>query len=271
MNKKIVILTILLNCAIIAQVKINDEWFKIYKFLQKEMVNDGLDKNYEYLATEAFDNNLGKVQLKIGLEHLRIHENNEKILIRKSEFPIPDIKKYLVSQDMIRPVGINMFAGLFEIPISTLKIPKVLFASLDEKDQESNYTIGLIVSPIDNKDNTYTFRLSFVTAIKICGKYSSVWFRGQNIDMEIGEKIKIEIDHKTLGQHVNINKGINNDSTKKNAELQGMYGFHNSIHSSGDYWKIFPSIGGQTIEFTSDDKFFDGIKDFLILSFENDK
>jgi len=82
--------------------------------------------------------------------------------------------------------------------------------------------------------------------------------------------VKIEFDHKTLGQHVDINKGNNDKLRKKDTELHGMYGFHYSIQSSDNYWKIFPNINGKVLEFTSDDEFFEGKKDYLILSFENE-
>lgn len=258
------------NGVIFAQSPKNNEWIEIFEYLDQSLVTKGLNENYEGLACKVFDNDLGKTELRIGLEHLRIDEKSEIIINRKSEYPIPDIKNMLVNNKLISSVGINMYARLFEIPITTLNISDSLISLLDDDKKESNYTIGLIVIPIKKTNNYYTFRLSFLTAIKVCGKYFSVWFRGQNIEMEIGEKIKIEFDHKTLGQHVDINKGNNDISTKKNTELYGMYGFHYSIQSSGDYWKIFPNVNGKQIEFTSDDKFFEGKKDYLILSFESE-
>jgi len=266
----IICLVMLIKSSIFAQGNQSDVWVDIFEFFEKNIGIDGLNKSYEYLANEVFENGIGKNDLNIGLEHLRVDELREKIVSKKSEYPIQNIKNELVNKKLISPVGIDMFARLFEIPIKSLNVIDKSSKLSDKKQDESFYTIGLIVIPVDKNENSYTFRLSFLTAIKLYGEYTSVWFRGQNVKMEMGEKIKIEIDYKTVGQHVDINKG-KDDSLKKNTQLFGMYGMHRSIHSSGDYWKISPKINGKIVEFSSEDKFFEGIKDYLILSFEGVK
>lgn len=259
---------IFINSLAFTQDNQSDVWVDIFEFLEKNIGTDGLNRNYEYLAGEVFKNGIGKSELNIGLEHLRVDELKEKIVNKKSEYPIPNIKNKLVHNKLIRPVGIDMFARLFEIPIKSIFVNDKSSEFSDKQQAESFYTIGLIIIPVDKNEDSYTFRLSFLTAIKLYGEYTSVWFRGQNIKMHKGEKIKIEIDHNTVGQHVDINKG-KDDSLKKNTQLFGMYGMHRSIHSSDDYWKVSPEINGKIVEFSSEDEFFKGVKDYLILSFED--
>ncbi len=87
--------------------------------------------------------------------------------------------------------------------------------------------------------------------------------------MKTGERIRIDINPAVIGRHVNI---VNDESNiNSNTTLRGMHGIMHNIHSDDNGWKVNPTINGKTITFSSDDDFFRGISDHLILSLEADK
>ena len=259
--KMIVAILLLASSTYFAQLKMDEGWKEAF---QGAFI-DGINKNIHELEKEAFDNRLEKLNLKFGLELLRTDDKNQEIILRKNEYPIPDIKNDLFQSKLVNDVNINMYAGLIEIPITTMDLTKEFISTLSDKQMESIYTYGLIVIPIKRDGNEYTLRLSFLTAVKILGINSIISFREQNINMRIGEKIKIDIDPSKIGQHVKID-------SQENPSLHGMYGYANAFSSdSSGNWTIFPTINGQVVKFSSHDDFFKDKKDYLILSFESDK
>lgn len=281
--KHIIISALLLfSCELYAQVKMDQHWRDIFKIDERakemEVELDGeqtLEEEawnvYKTLENQVIKNRLGKTNLKFGLEILRVDENHEEIKLRKSQYPLPEINETLIESNLITKTNIDMYAGLFAIPILSLNLEKDFLASLNENQKESEVLYGLIVIPLKEGKNIYTFRVTLVAYLKLLGNIVLPYGGSMDLTMHVGEKMKILIDPTKFNRSINID---NVSGVKVSPSILGMGGPGGHAYSiSSDEkgnWTVFSTVNRQTIKFSSCDEFFQGIKDYLVLSFESD-
>lgn len=282
--KHIIILALLLfSCELYAQVKMDQHWRDIFKIDErakemeveldgKQTIEEGVWNVYKTLEKLVIKNHLGKTNLKFGLEILRVDEKLPEIKLKKSQYPLPEIKEELIESNLISNINIDMYAGLFAIPILSLDLEKDFLASLNENQKESEVLYGLIIIPLKKEKNIYTFRVTLVAFVKLFGNIALPYGGSMDLTMRVGEKMKILVDPTKFNQQINID---NVSGMKVRPSILGMGGpggHPHSISSDGKgNWTVFPTINGQVIKFSSNDEFFQGIKDYLVLSFESDK
>jgi hypothetical protein len=266
MKSRLISIMILLSSITFAQGRQWADAFKILGANGKEY-SSGMIKDIQDLGIERKINHYGKKNLKFGLEILRVKDDVKEIISQKYDYPLPDIKKELEESGLIDSTDVDIYAGLFSIPINTLSTKAEFVSSMPDELKESFYSQGLLIIPGKFENNSYSVRLCFMTGIKIYGTAYITLFRNQDIQLKVGEKIKIDIDPAKIGKQISID--ANNKSSKP--ALKGMFGIFNSSSSDDKGWSLYPSVNGHNFKFTSDDEFFRGIKDYLILSLESDK
>lgn len=254
------------------QTLLDKTWDNIFYTIINEMkeysADNQLDFYFNKLEKKRISVGLSKTNLKLGLELLRIKDNPKEIILRKSEYPIPNLKNDLTALNYLSNMNLEIYSGLFSIPLHFSQDKKFM-DSLKFDQKESIYAYGLIVVPIKKENNSYLLRLSLLNYLKIFGVNVIINFRDQETWMKTGERIRIDINPAVIGRHVNI---VNDESNiNSNTTLHGMYGIMHNIHSDDNGWMVNPTINGKTITFSSDNDFFRGINDHLILSLEADK
>jgi hypothetical protein len=229
---------------------------------------------YKRFEIEAVRNKVDKTNLKFGLEILRVNDKKEEILLRKYQFPLPDIKDDLVKMNYIKEININAYAGLFSIPIQTLNQSKEFLATLNDNQKESSVLYGIIAVPLKKEGSIYTISITLVTDIKIFGEIAHSCHVGIKTKIPVGEKVKIAIG---TTQFL-IRPGLNHITGTKDtlSMLERAIAFPITEHAESIYsdeknnWTISRTINGQIIKFSNRDEYFTGLKDYLVLSLESD-
>ena len=292
--KRIVVILFFCSSVFYSQVKMDDAWKDIFredeltKKYEKETrevfektgngdsvkMDSLIESRYRKLEQEAVKNKVNKTNLKFGLEILRANEKKDEILLRKYQFPLPDIKDDLVKLNYIKEININAYAGLFSIPIQKLNQPEEFFATLKDNQKESAVFYGIILVPQNKEGNVYTFKLTLVTDVKLCGEIAHTNHRGIELKIPIGGKVKIAIGPTQflVRPELNYISGMKDTLTLLRLGSAFPITVHaESISSHNDNWFVWRNINGKEIRFGSDNDFFKGTKDYLILSFEDDK
>lgn len=152
-------------------------------------------KNFPYLIkfiSDAKKNNLEEMELKLSAEFLRA--SNQQILTRKVEFPMNNMFCDSVVNDTLKWLFRNAYSVNFEIPIKRLGEQLKALKIDESKKRQTNLTYYIGLVPFERNGKTIKFYFIDFVEIKICDSVAFVSGHAKDISLEIGEKLKIDLD-----------------------------------------------------------------------------
>lgn len=231
MKKTVLILIVLLNIYLIAQ---NTKTDSYTNDSEKSIVS--MMRKFERTAIQ---NKLIKPKLKFGLELLRTDKQNQKIFIRKSEYPLEESKRDIYTKYNF---NLSIYEGTINIPLEIYNPKKQDIAEKSKKVDEANFKYHLEIIPINKEGDVYTLKLMIVCSEKNVGHF---YYKGEKymsdkaigfektIDLKLGEKIKLDLE------------------------------------LTRDRWQIEDVVDHKKVVFDSMQDYYKYFNDYLILSLDN--
>lgn len=206
-------------------------------------VEETVKRLFGKLEEKALSNGVNKPKLKLGIEFIRTEKSTQRILIKKSEYPLTDMKTTLFDPKNFK---LSFYEGKISIPLEFYSNDKKDLALKSKKIQNAKITIELMVVPINKIGSKYVFFARTGESYenfdhfshdgkKSSSNYIGMMVSKNEIALNLGESIKLDINT-----------------------------------FSFEEWYVEDNIEGQKVRFESKKDYFDCFDDYLILTLESE-
>lgn len=143
-----------------------------------------LAANEAKITSLANRSNLGRTNLKLGMELLRMNAQSDKIILQKNDYPLNSINKFVEGEAELKT---TVYSGMINLPLKIYN-PEKITAFESSKFATRNQTFILSLVPISKEGNDYSFDVLIKKGIG----YGSMSYE-KRIKIMANNKVKLEI------------------------------------------------------------------------------